>query len=600
MSGDTPTPPASDDLTVVELGRRQFLTGLAGVAFGPAFGPAFLPRLIGPAAAGPAFLHGVASGDPTPEGVVLWTRVTQEGGDDIPVQWVVASDPALSRVVASGTTVAAAERDHTTHVPVGGLAPGTTYHFRFEALGQMSPVGRTRTAAAGGSERVRFGVCSCARYSDGYYTAYAGLAAADVDLVVHLGDYIYEEAGEGPRSDGPGTPALAVTLADYRARFAESRGDPQLQELHRLHPMAAVWDDHEFADNTWRDGAPGHDEAEHGPWADRREAAARAWREWMPVRLPDPEDPLRIWRALPYGDLVDLVLLDTRLHGRDRPVTQDSIDRLDAPERSMLGAAQEGWLARRLAEPGPTWLLLANQVVLTPLPLNLPDVLPDGAAEDAGLVSRDGTVFNADQWDGYPAARRRLIEILAGRPGGGVAVLTGDIHSSFALELAGPGGEPVATEVVVPSVTSGSLGERLGPVADVAFDKLAGNQKAIRWSDLFEHGFAVVEATPARLCFEWWHVDGIDRPEGTWSFAAGWQRTPDAARFTAMETPTAASAASLAARRPRPAGGDDAWFDPLLSAPAGAGALAAGVAGLVVFRRRQGRRPDTGDAGGDG
>ena len=181
-----------------------------------------------------------------------------------------------------------------------------------------------------------------------------------------------------------------------------------------------------------------------------------------------------------------------------------------------------------------------------------------------------------------------------------MAVLTGDIHSSFALELAGPGGEPVATEVVVPSVTSGSLGERLGPVADVAFDKLAGNQKAIRWSDLFEHGFAVVEATPARLCFEWWHVDGIDRPEGTWSFAAGWQRTPDAARFTAMETPTAASAASLAARRPRPAGGDDAWFDPLLSAPAGAGALAAGVAGLVVFRRRQGRRPDTGDAGGDG
>ena len=536
MPGDKPAPPPIDDRTVAELDRRRFLTGLVGVAIGPAF----LRRSAGAAPAGPAFRHGVASGDPAPDGIVLWTRVTGEGGEDVPVRWSIAHDPGFSRPVSSEVVTARAEDDHTVHVLVGGLAPATTYHFRFEALGEMSPVGRTRTAPAGAAERVRFGVCSCARYSDGYYTAYAGLAAADVDLVVHLGDYIYAEGGDGPRPEGPGKPSLAVTLADYRARFAEARGDPQLQELHRLHPMAAVWDDHEFADNAWRDGAPGHDEAEHGLWADRRGAAARAWREWMPVRLPDPDDPLRIWRALSYGDVADLVLLDTRLHGRDRPVTEDDLDRLDAPERSMLGATQEEWLARHLAEPGPTWLLLANQVVLTPLPLDLPDELPDGMAKEAGLVVRDGTAFNADQWDGYPAARRRLIDILAGRPGGGVAVLTGDIHSSFALELAGPGGEPVATEVVVPSVTSGSLGQRLGPVADVAFDKLVGNEEAIRWSDLFEHGFAVVEATPARLAIEWWHVDSIDRPGGTWSFAAGWQRAPGAARFIPMEHATAA------------------------------------------------------------
>ena len=359
-----------------------------------------------------------------------------------------------------------------------------------------------------------------------------------------------------------------------------------------MHPMAAIWDDHEFADNAWTDGAPDHDPDKHGSWRNRREAAARAWREWMPVRLPDPAEPMRTWRTMSYGDLVDLVLVDTRMVGRDRQVTSDKLDELDSWERTLLGKEQESWLADELTRPGATWLLLVNQVVLTPLKANLPGGLPDGAAENAGLIVDDGNAFNPDQWDGYPAAQQRLLEQLAARPGGGAIVLTGDIHSSMALENPGRGDLPAVTEIVTPAVTTTTLGQRLGSLADQIFDSLIGDEDHVRWASLYEHGFVVIDATAERLSAEWWHVDQIDRRGGTWSFAAGFERGPRQARLIRTDRPSVRS--DSLAQRATQSDGDDAWFDPFLSLPGGLGtaAVAAAGAGFVLRRRSATARRD--------
>ena len=543
------------------------------------------------------FRHGVASGDPAADGVVLWTRVSGAADQPVDVDWVVAEDQELTRPVATGRATATPDADHTVHVTVTGLSPATTYWYGFRTTGESSPVGRTRTAPSGPVERVRLGICSCARFSDGFFNAYSGLAAAEVDLVVHLGDYIYAEADDGPRSPGEGRARLAVTLADYRSRYADARSDPDQQELHRRHPVAAVWDDHEFADNAWRDGAPEHDDSRHGPWHERREAAARAWREWMPVRIPDPADPVRIWRAIPYGDLVDLVLLDTRLYGRDRQVTDSTFDSLDDGSRGLLGPQQEDWLYDQLGRAGATWLLLANQVVLTPLRARVPDLLPDGATESAGVLVVEETALNADQWDGYPAAQRRLLDRLAARPGGGSVVLTGDIHCSMALENpAGPGHPAIVSEIITPAVTTTTLGERLGKLADQIFDALVRDEERVRWASIFEHGFVIVDATAERLTAEWWHVDHINRRSSAWELAAAFERSPHDGRMIRTDRPSPASS-GLARRDPS----DDPWFDPLLSLPGGIGAAAAlaGAAGLAARRRsvRAASGEESGSAG---
>ena len=581
--------------------RRTFLRGLGGLAAVAPLGElAWRPPLPtadagdGDADGHGVFRHGVASGDPTPDGVVIWTRVSGTGDGPVEVEWVVAGDERLTNRVRSGRVDASPDRDYTVHVAVEGLAPATTYWYGFRAAGQKSPTGRTRTAPQGRVERLRLGVCSCARYSDGFFNAYAGLAAADVDVVVHLGDYIYEEADDGPRGQGDDRPRIAVTLADYRGRYAEARGDSDLQELHRRHPMAAIWDDHEFADNAWVGGAADHDPEKDGPWEERRRAAARAWREWMPVRLPDADEPMRIWRALAYGDLVDLVLVDTRLAGRDEQVTGQDLDHLDRPDRTILGEKQESWLAERLGRPGPTWLLLANQVVLTPLKVKLPEGVPDRVAEDVDLVVSDGTAFNADQWDGYPAAQRRLLDRLSARPGGGVVVLTGDIHSSMALESSAGAGLPAVTEIVAPAVTTTALGERLGPLADQVFDALVADEGQVRWASLFEHGFVVIDVTPERLAAEWWHVEQIKERGGSWTFAAGFQRAPGTGGLTRLGQPSAGSA-SLARRAGPP---DDDWYEALLSLPGGLGAAAlAASAAVLLHRRRSGPGPGPPDDG---
>ncbi|MDP9453265.1 MAG: alkaline phosphatase D family protein [Actinomycetota bacterium] len=577
------------------IARRELLRRVPALAGLLLAAPA-RPASTSPA---PAFRHGVASGDPTAERVVLWTRVSGGHADvDVDVRWTLAADPELRRVVASGATRARAEDDWTVHVDVAGLAPASTWWYAFEALGQRSPTGRTRTAPGPDDPReLRLGVVACASYAAGYFVAYRHLAQRDLDLVVHLGDTIYEsDAGARVRRHDP--PADPVTLADYRRRHAQYHTDPDLQALCHRVPLAAVWDDHEVAGNAWEGGAEEHDPSTQGPWEQRRAAALRAYREWTPLRSPDPSNPERIWRSLPLGANGELVLLDTRHDGRDRQVTSDLPDpaaSLADPDRRLLSPAQEEWLAGHLREAPGAWRILANQVVLSPLRFQLPPTL-GRVASRLGLVVA-GTVMNPDQWDGYPAARVRLLEVVAEDEVGPVVVLTGDIHSSWAFDVparAEPGAPSLAVELVVPSVTSATFAQIVGPDSELVARGLRAvvedQLPHVRWADLQRHGYVVVGVTPERVQADWWHVDAVDDAAAgehhgaSWAVLAGDPRLrPAAGPLGARPLPAPPAGPPL-----QPPGGASPPALPLPLRVAGALTLAAGGA-LVALRRRRRR-----------
>ena len=298
----------------------------------------------------------MASGDPTPDGVVLWTRVGVPASETVAVRWTLATDPALAHAVADGTADAAPGADHTVHVAVAGLQPATTYWYGFSVGDEQSPVGRTRTLPGPDTpvERLRLGVVCCAHYATGYFNAYARLAERDVDLVVHLGDYIYEAEARHEKWTRVHQPrGRCLTLPDYRARHGQYRTDPDLQALHARHPMVAVWDDHELAGNAWWDGAAGHDQGDDGPWVRRRAAAVQAYREWVPAGLPDPSDPFRVWRTVRLGPLADLLLLDTRLAGRERPAAgRRPVIGIWRRDRALLNPEQWAWLEEAIGAGG--------------------------------------------------------------------------------------------------------------------------------------------------------------------------------------------------------------------------------------------------------
>lgn len=474
--------------------------------------PSTSAKAIGVSTKGPAqplapvFVHGVASGDPLADRVVLWTRL--EATTDTELAWIVAEDPELVRVVARGQAPCVAARDHCCKVDVGGLAPATTYFYAFEHGGQRSAVGRTRTLPVGPTERMRLAMCSCANYPSGYFGVYQAMARRDdLDLVVHLGDYVYEYA-EAEYDDGapfgrllePATECF--TLADYRARHGLYKRDAQLQALHSRHPMIAIWDDHEFANDTWQGGAKNHDEPEEGPWPPRRDAAVQAWREWMPVRDPEdastPEDALRIWRAFRLGDLAELTMLDTRLVGRDQQLKARAQAEIDKPERSLLGDAQEKWLFERLKtaqHEGVAWKLIGQQVLLST------------------FRGRNGAPLELDKWDGYPAARERLLGTIARKKVKDVIVLTGDIHSSFAFEVrrdpfASPRPTPrLAVELVAPAVSSPPLTRM--PSAEIL---LAANPQ-LRFAEITSRGYVTLELTHAEARATWHLASDITVPE---------------------------------------------------------------------------------------
>lgn len=534
------------------LSRRRFLQGLGAaglVGLGRRLEEGAGAAPI-PAAAQPPFPHGVASGDPLPDRVILWTRLTPPSGatEPVEVRWEIARDPDMREVVGQGTTTASADRDWTVKVDAAGLEPSSTYHYAFSALGSRSAFGRTRTAAEGSPDAVRLAVVTCGDYSRGLFHAYARVAERDdLDAVVHLGDYIYETDRDRVRKHQP--PVELRSLADYRGRYASYRLDPNLAEVHRRHPMIWVWDDHETVDGTWMHGADpsNHDPAEDGDFETRKLVARQAALEWLPIRSPDPADPERIYRRFAFGDLVDLVMLDTRRIGRDRQGegnVQGEFFRQTGtfadPSRHILGAEQERWLIDSLQGSSAAWKLLGNQVVFSQIKVV-------GAPEATGQ-----SVFaNPDQWDGYQPARDRIFDAIQTGGVKDLVVLTGDVHASLAFEVTRDPNNPavydpvtsrgtVAVEFVAPSISSAgdpadlkpddpeSALERLILEGDQALRAPNPHLKYIR-SQL--NGYLLVEASRERLRAEFWLVPRVAEPTGEQFLDRGFTVTRGQARL---------------------------------------------------------------------
>ncbi|MEM6789622.1 MAG: alkaline phosphatase D family protein [Myxococcota bacterium] len=487
--------PPPSEIRPSELRRRQLLHGAAVLAGGPAYAACAgddTSDPVGPPAP-EVFLHGVASGDPRADSVIIWSRAEPKGGEtEVEVSWTVAADPEFTEVIDEGSVATDGERDFTVKVDVIGLQAGTTYYYRFAALGETSRVGRTKTAPGGSVDRLRFAVCSCASYAHGFYNAYRRIAArADLDLVIHLGDYIYEYGTNEFGDVRPHEPEHEiVTLSDYRRRYGQYRRDPDLQEVHRQHPFAVVWDDHESANDAWREGAENHTEGEEGTWEERTEIARRVYFEWMPIR-DVPEQSVE--RVLRYGDLVDLIMLDTRLCCRDEVVGFDEPG-IDDPTRSLLGAEQEQFLFDELSASTATWKLLGQQVMFGQL----------------------GTL-NPDQWDGYPAARARVFDHLEGEGIDDVVVLTGDIHTSWGLDLArdpldpatydpATGDGSLAVEFVAPGISSPGFPPALAGVAE----GLQADNPHMKYVDVTLRGYVVLDIDRERVQGAWYHIDTVE------------------------------------------------------------------------------------------
>ncbi len=532
--------------------RALALFGLGGAgAAGQAL--AASPRALH---AGPvSFEHGVASGDPLRDRVILWTRVTAPGAKaPVGVRWDVATDAAFKTIVKQGQATTDAARDHTIKVDVVGLKPGTDYFYRFrqavkgKAVGKAI-TGRTRTLPAGPTQDVVLAVASCSLYPNGYFNAYDAIAKLPrVDAVLHLGDYIYEY-GAAPDDYGmasptaktrvPDPPSEILSLADYRRRHALYKTDPALQAAHARAPWIVVWDDHETADNSWVGGAENHQPAPiskggEGDWAARKAAALKAYYEWMPIREAAPGAlPEAAWRRFQFGDVATLLMTETRLtgrthqldYGRDLPVKDGRPDvaafvaKLKDPTHRMMGEGQEQWLAREIdlsVRGGAAWQVLGNQVVMARVAspdlkatmgaeaygamlAKLPPYVAKAVEQGAALSAMD-MPGNLDAWDGYPVDRARVYDVFKSfkaRP----IVLSGDSHAFWANELwDDAGANRVAVEFGVTSVTSPGYGDYLpGAPLDQAY---VARNKEVKFTDQGAKGFLLLTLEHGRATGE--------------------------------------------------------------------------------------------------
>ncbi len=476
----------------MSLSRRSFSGLLTAASL------TVLPRVSAQSAA--IYRHGVASGDPLVNRVIIWTRITPAVDEAVvPVEWAIASDASFSRILQQGLTYTSAAFDYTVKVDVVRLDPNTTYYYRFSVRGTQSPVGRTKTLPSGTVDRLRLAVASCSNYPYGFFNAYRLIAnRQDLDAVLHLGDYIYEY---GNSTFGDGTPLgripspnkEIVTLNEYRQRYAQYRTDPDLQEAHRQHPWIVVWDDHESANNSWMGGAENHQPETEGDWNARRFVSAQAWSEWLPVRDNPFQDGGQIYRTFRFGDLLDLVMLDTRIVGRSEQVDATSPLIAD-PNRTLLGIEQERWLNTQLSNSqgrNTRWRVLGQQVMM------------------GQLLNTDGSPFNPDQWDGYLASRNKLLQYIAANQIPNVVVFSGDIHSSWGNEITFnpfvPSGYTAqAVEFVGPAITSPGIGDRAQATALQA--QIGATHPHVKYVELFRRGYMLVDIDKNRAQAEWYHV----------------------------------------------------------------------------------------------
>ena len=516
------------------------------------------------------FLHGVASGDPLQTQVIIWTRVTPtDSSARLEVQWEVAKDVDFKHITATGKVLTTAAQDFTVKVDVTGLAAGQVYFYRFKSASKYSITGQTKTLATQ-VQSVQFAVCSCSNFPAGYFHVYKEMAKQDVDVVIHLGDYIYEygmggyateEAVEMGRALADDNNAEIIRLDGYRKRYALYRLDPDLQAAHQRHPFIVIWDDHELANDTWEKGAENHQSDTEGDFLERKLAALAAYFEWMPIR-PIDDQHIKIYRQFDFGTLVQLTMLDTRIIARNvqldyaNYMTATGLDiakfqaDLINPARSLMGVEQRNWLLQKLQQSTATWNVLGQQILmskmfvpaellmslaeitagnpspetLSKITTQITELLEIKARMDAG----DPTVtpeekarlavtapYNLDAWDGYFAEREILYGTLA-QLKKKVVVLAGDTHNAWASDLSSKDGVLVGVELATSSVSSPGLEKYLSipmqqlQAFEFAFTSLIDE---LNYCNLNQRGYLKVRFTAEQVQADWIFVDTIKNKE---------------------------------------------------------------------------------------
>jgi alkaline phosphatase D len=494
------------------------------------------------------FLHGVASGDPDHESLVIWTRVSVPE-DSVQVTWDLAEDAAFERVTASGTLRTSGQRDYTVKALIGGLQPGRQYFYRFRLGRDYSEVGRTRTLPKGEINSLALAVVSCSNYPFGYFNVYEAIALdPDVEWVLHLGDYIYEYPRDGwgaatgrvlgrehvPESE-------TVSLQDYRQRHAQYKADQHSRMMHAAHPLLVIWDDHESANNPWAGGAQNHQAETEGDWLVRRQASLQAYYEWMPIRDPFPgQRAMDYWRHWQFGSLASLTTLETRHSGRAEQIELTAFtgtltdsesaarfmrERVGAPDRPMLSDSMQTFFRQSLYQAqqhGTSWKIIANQIPMarTHNPRIAPDHIESlrgsmGERSFARLqeIARRGELdlpLYLDPWDGYPVARESFYEMCRECNTQDLLVLTGDSHSFWCNELFSADGHPMGLELGTTGVTSPGDFLEFGPTGAALLDKsIMASNAEVRWTDGQHNGYLRLTLTPGDAQAEFIAVDSV-------------------------------------------------------------------------------------------
>ena len=556
--------------------RRNFLIRSAGAVAAISTTGTALVACGGGSAVATEYRYGVASGDPLTDRIMLWTHAkTPNSNESVPLTWQVSTSSSFDTIVATGSTTSTADTAFTNKVDATGLAAGNTYYYRFlDQYRNPSPVGTTRTLPAASATSVKFAVFSCTLYSAGYFNAYDAAAKSGAQYAIHLGDYIYEYGSDPAKFGNTDGVALGrvtapandiVSLDDYRTRYALYRSDPSLQALHAAMPWITVWDDHEFANNAWVDGADNHNSATQGAWATRKAIAARVYHEWMPIRTPDAANLLKIYRRFDFGNIFTLHMVDTRIEGRDKQYdgygdADGGLSRYanaltsgaDATHR-MMSTTQQNWLTTGMAASTATWQIMGNQDIMarmwfpanvlqaqatatvSPTAVNQQAVLksisdfltakatPAAARTptQSGLVSTSTNPrlpYNLDAWDGYPIQRETILQTVKAQ-GKKLITLSGDSHNAWFANVTTLAGEKVGVEFAGSSVTSpgfesvglGGLASSLDgtAVAPGVYGSGMGLVDDLNYVDAIRRGYLLMTATSASVKGEYVFVDTI-------------------------------------------------------------------------------------------
>lgn len=454
------------------------------------------------------FYHGVASGDPLPDRVIIWTRVTTNT-PSVTVKWKVATDTAMQNIIAQGTTTTDTSKDYTVHIDVTGLQPNTYYYYEFEALGRLSQRGRTKTIPVGNVDNFRIGVVNCANYSFGYFNAYDAIRKRnDVDMIIHLGDYIYED---GLRAGVSAVDTIhrrtfpeydAFDLVSYRQRYSWYHLDPSLREVHREYPWVQIWDDHEFANDAVADTSPYHNPRTQGSWAVRKAAAIRVYKEWFPMREDNSRSNIINWEQK-IGNLADIVYTEDRIMKVDCVTDSQrwnlitKIDNLqyDTPNKPMHGPEQMEWITKSIKSTTATWKILANQVVFSPF------------VYKQTLLGFSFPWHSAAGWDIYPIERKMIVDTLIAYNIKNFVVLSGDIHIAMAFDIpsgvtpynASTGAGTIGVEFVGDNVVNGGI---FGGMQSYMY----ANNPHLRYVNPASTGYFMLDLTPTYACADYWQT----------------------------------------------------------------------------------------------